>query len=88
MTYQDPRLPDPGLERNPPRYRDLDTDADRSRGDARQSTYRTPDGSRSAVYHASSHRPECPGGENCASNSCRTPDRQLIVIMNGVFSAV
>ena len=27
MTYQDPKLPDPGLGRYPPRYRDLDTDA-------------------------------------------------------------
>ena len=27
MTYQDPKLPGPGLEQNPPRYRDLDTDS-------------------------------------------------------------
>jgi hypothetical protein len=27
MTYQDPKLPDPGLGQNPPRYRDLDTDS-------------------------------------------------------------
>jgi hypothetical protein len=27
MTYQDPKLPEPGLGRNPPRYGDLDTDA-------------------------------------------------------------
>ena len=27
MTYQDPKIPDPGLGRNPPRYRDLDTDS-------------------------------------------------------------
>ena len=27
MTYQDPTIPDPGLGRNPPRYRDLDTDS-------------------------------------------------------------
>jgi hypothetical protein len=27
MTYQDPKLPDPVLGRNPPRYGDLDTDA-------------------------------------------------------------
>jgi hypothetical protein len=25
MTYQDPKLPDPGLGRNPPRYRDADS---------------------------------------------------------------
>ena len=27
MTDQDPKLPDPGLGRNPPRYRELDTDS-------------------------------------------------------------
>jgi hypothetical protein len=27
MTHQDPKLPDPGLGQNPPRYRDLDTDS-------------------------------------------------------------
>jgi len=27
MTYQDPKVPDSGLGRNPPRYRDLDTDS-------------------------------------------------------------
>ena len=27
MTYQDPKIPDPGLGQNPPRYRDLDTDS-------------------------------------------------------------
>jgi hypothetical protein len=25
MTYQDPKLPDPGVGRNPPRYRDADS---------------------------------------------------------------
>ena len=27
MTYQDPKLPDPGLGQNPPQYRDLNTDS-------------------------------------------------------------
>jgi hypothetical protein len=27
MTYHDPKLPDPGLGRNPPRYPDLNSDA-------------------------------------------------------------